>query len=225
MKLLIVAATYSEIKALVEKAVIIEKIDEYFSRYTFEGKEFDILVTGIGMVSTAYRLGRILGNHKYDFAFNFGIAGSFDKTISLGTVVNVDSDMISELGAEYGNEFLKFDQLGMGANSMTRTIWTVKNNFEICNPVLQQFPRVKGITVNTVHGNNDSIKNICTIYNPDVETMEGAAFLAICNAEKIKCAQVRAISNYVEERNKNNWEIEKAIKSLNKIAIRILNTI
>lgn len=225
MKILIVAATYSELKPLIEKSVIIENIDEYFSHYRLDGKEIDILITGIGMVSTAYHLGRILGKYKYDFAFNFGIAGSFDRTISIGDVVNVDNDILSELGAENGNEFLKFDQLGMGTGSMSRTLWTGKNNFEIRNSVLQQLPRVKGITVNTVHGNNVSIKKVCALFNPHIETMEGAAFLAICNAEKIKCAQIRSISNYVEERNKDNWEIEKAIKSLNDAAIRILNTI
>jgi len=129
------------------------------------------------------------------------------------------------MGAEDENEFLKFDQLGMGEASMSRTLWKGKNNFEICNPVIQHLPRVKGITVNTVHGNSESIKKICALFNPDVESMEGAAFLAICNAEKIKCAQIRSISNYVEGRNKNNWEIEDAIKSLNDTAFRILNTI
>jgi futalosine hydrolase len=225
MKILIVAATYSELKPLLEKAVVIETIDDCFSHYRLDEKEIDVLITGIGMVSTAYHMGRILGKYKYDFAFNFGIAGSFDRDISVGSVVNVDSDILSELGAEHGNEFLKFDQLGMGTSSINRTLWKGKNNFEICNPVLQQLPRVKGITVNTVHGNNDSIKKISALFNPDVETMEGAAFLAICNTEKIKCVQIRSISNYVEERNKDNWEIEKAIQSLNDEAIRILNTI
>jgi futalosine hydrolase len=225
MKILIVAASFSEIKPLVEKAVIIEKIDESFSLYRLDEKEIGILITGIGMVSTAYHLGRILGKYKFDFAFNLGIAGSFDKTISTGSVVNVDSDILSELGAENGNEFLKFDQLGMGTSSMSKTLWKGKNNFEICNPALQQLQRVKGITVNTVHGNNDSIKKVCEHYSPDIETMEGAAFLSICNTEKIKCAQIRSISNFVEERNKDNWEIEKAIKSLNDAASRILKTI
>jgi len=225
MKILIVAATYSELKPLLEKAVIIEKIDDCFSHYRIDEKETDVMITGIGMVSTAYHMGRILGKYKYDFAFNFGIAGSFDKNISTGTVVNIDSDVLSELGAENGNEFLKFDQLGMGASSISKTLWKGKNNFEIYSPVIQQLQRVKGITVNSVHGNNDSIKKVYNLFIPDVESMEGAAFLAICNAEKIKCAQIRSISNYVEERKKDNWEIEKAIKSLNDIAIRILNSI
>jgi futalosine hydrolase len=55
--------------------------------------------------------------------------------------------------------------------------------------------------------------------------MEGAAFLQICNAEKIKCAQIRSISNYVEERNTGNWSIGLAIEKLNETAIRIISTL
>ena len=225
MKILIVAATFAEIKPILKKAVISETYNDSFSCYVINGKEIDVLITGIGMVSTAYHMGRILANNSYDVALNFGIAGAFSRNISLAEVVNVENDSLSELGAEHGNDFLKFDQLEIGTSSMTRTMWTCKNNFEINNETIQQLPRMKGITVNTIHGNWDSIKKVRELFNPDIETMEGAAFLAICNSEKIKCAQVRSISNYVEERNRDIWEIVPAIKSLNEVAFKILKTI
>ena len=71
----------------------------------------------------------------------------------------------------------------------------------------------------------DSIKNTIKLFQPDIETMEGAVFMYICNAEKIKCAQIRSISNYVEERNKKSWNIVLAIEKLNETAIQIINTI
>ena len=38
---------------------------------------------------------------------------------------------------------------------------------------------VKAITVNTVHGNEDSISKIINRLNPDIETMEGAAIFIV----------------------------------------------
>ena len=76
-----------------------------------------------------------------------------------------------------------------------------------------------------MHGNNDSINKVMHLFHPDIESMEGAVFLHICNAEKIKCAQIRSVSNYVEERNTGNWNIRLAIETLNETALRIINSL
>jgi len=224
MRLLIVSATFGEIKAIFEKYQNFEKKDDYFSSHHINNIDADILITGIGIASTAYQMGKVIGRNKYDFALNFGIAGAFNKKIKHGDVVNVKEDIISELGAENSSSFLKFDELNIGKSSIGKTIWHVENHFEINNPVIQKLPKVKGITVNTVHGNNESINKVIELFNPDIETMEGAAFMHICNAEKIKCAQIRSISNYVEERNTGKWNIDLAIERLNERSIQILTS-
>jgi len=225
MKILIVAATHSEISQLYERTELLRKHDDYFSNHLFNGYETDILVTGIGIASTAYRLGKILSKNNYDLALNFGIAGSFNRNIKPGEVVNVEYDIISELGAENGLSFLKFDELKIEQTSHSRTIWEQRNNLPITNSVIQSLRPVTGITVNTVHGNTETIDKIIQLFHPDVETMEGAAFLHICNEEKIKCAQIRSVSNYVELRETANWNIKLAIENLNQKAFEILETL
>lgn len=170
-------------------------------------------------------MGKILCSNKYDIAINLGIAGSFNKSLKLGDVVNVESDIISELGAENEKSFLKFNELKLSKSIVDKSIWSCKNKNKISNSALLELPKLTGITVNTVHANKTSINKIIELFNPDIETMEGAPFLHICNAEKIKCAQIRSISNYVGPRNLDNWEIELAIKNLNDVAIKILSTI
>ena len=225
MKILLVSATFSEIKPIFEKAVLTVKRNDYLSELNFGNKNIDILITGVGIASTSYQLGKLLGSHNYDIAINLGIAGSFSKKIKEGEVVNVCSDIISELGAESGSSFLKFDELNLGQSSFDKSIWKTENQYEIINPVIQKLQRVNGITVNTVHGDKRSIEKIEKLFYPDVETMEGAAFLHICNAEKIKCAQIRSISNYVEERNYQKWNFELSIKNLNDLALEILSSL
>ncbi|HNW99509.1 MAG TPA: futalosine hydrolase [Bacteroidales bacterium] len=225
MQILIVSATYNEVKPLIEKFILVEKKNDYFSSYTFNKINIDVLATGVGITSTAFHLGKILSLTKYDYVFNFGIAGAFNKSIKIGDVVNVASDIISELGAENGKSFLRFDELKIGESTMQKTAYKVENKNIINNPVISVLPVVKGITVNTVHGNSASISEIEKLFSPDVESMEGAAFLFACNFENLKCAQIRAISNHVEVRNIHNWNIELAIKNLNDTALKIINTI
>jgi len=38
-----------------------------------------------------------------------------------------------------------------------------------------------------------------------------------CELMKVQYAQVRAISNFVEPRNKEAWKLKKAIKNLNEV--------
>jgi futalosine hydrolase len=45
--------------------------------------------------------------------------------------------------------------------------------------------------------------------------MEGAAVFYACEQEGMPCAQIRAISNYVERRNKASWQVDLALKNLN----------
>ena len=106
MKTLVVSATYLELKPLLEKAEKINQIDDKLNTYRLGSKEFDLLCTGVGMVATSFHLGCVLASHKYDRVINAGIAGSFDKDIPLGSVVEVIEDQFPEMGAEDGANFL-----------------------------------------------------------------------------------------------------------------------
>lgn len=179
------------------------------STFRFGKHSMDVLITGVGMTAMAFYLGKVI-NRKYDFALNAGVAGSFRKKIPPGKVVNVVSDCFADLGAEDGNKFLTAEEIGLQTTIRQKPQVTK----EKMKSSLLSLPAVKGITVNTVHGNPYSIRKIIKKFNPDIETMEGAAFFLTCSHEKIPCIQIRAISNYVERRNKKNWKMNLAVENL-----------
>ncbi len=63
------------------------------------------------------------------------------------------------------------------------------------------------------------------VYNPDLETMESASFFYICALEKVPFIAVRSISNMVEERNRDLWNVPLALQSLHEITKGIFRTI
>jgi futalosine hydrolase len=203
MLILIVAATVFEVEPLANNL----------------GHKLEILITGAGMVPTAFALGRQFSLHKYDLVINLGIAGSFDKSIAPGSVVEITEDVFSETGAEDDLEFIPISTLGFGENTFKPT--TTLNN--VCNTL--SLTQAKAITVNTVHGNEESIKKVQSRLNPQIESMEGAAFFYACRQFNVPCLQIRAVSNYVEKRNRDNWDIQLAIKNLNNFAIELVNRI
>ncbi len=52
--------------------------------------------------------------------------------------------------------------------------------------------------------------------------MEGAAFFYACREAQVHYVQIRAVSNYVEKRNRDAWQIGLAIKNLNTFAAELL---
>jgi futalosine hydrolase len=148
---------------------------------------------------------------------NLGLCGSFDQFFDPGTVVHVLSDRLSELGAEDGEQFLTLPELELPGES------EFVNPDPPSNPEIEQLPTVTGITVNTVHGNERTIAAIVERFSPQVESMEGAAFMSACLIHKVPFAQVRAVSNLIERRNRGAWKLAEAIHNLGVEALRIIN--
>src|SRR5262249_26096799 len=145
-----------------------------------------------------------------------GLCGSFDPALTPGVVVHVVSDRLSELGAQDGDAFLPIESLQLPSDHV------VENPKPPANVALAWLPRVTGITVNTVHGEETAIAAVCGRYRPQVESMEGAAFMYACRMANVPFAQVRAVSNMVERRNRNSWKITEAVDALSVVARAIL---
>jgi futalosine hydrolase len=187
-------------------------------------REVDVLVTGVGMVATATWCSLVLSRGLYDAAFNLGVCGSFDPSLTLGTVVNVVSDRFAELGAEDGEAFLSIHQLQLlGENEPPFVNGWLVNQAPPVSPTLDGLRAVSGITVNTVHGHEPSIAAVSERYAPQVESMEGAAFMYACLAFGQRFAQIRAVSNRVERRNRDAWKLSHAVASLGATTLRMLS--
>jgi len=226
MHILLVSATYLEIEPLLLLFRYEKEINQKLKRYTYKNHQIDVLIPGVGMTCTAYWMGKTLNTKLYDVSINLGLAGSFDKNLKIGEVVHVAADQISELGAEDGEAFLSLIDMDLIEDEdYTLNHGKMENSIPIESEMIAQLPKVSGITVNTTHGDNDSIRQIKELFNPQVESMEGAAFFYACLIEGITCSQVRAISNKVEKRNKESWDIPLAVKNLCSTALKIINTL
>ncbi|MBZ5556686.1 MAG: futalosine hydrolase [Acidobacteriia bacterium] len=211
MRVLIVSATAPETDSI---AAVFRNFPQH---------HIDRLVTGVGMVATAARCAQALTRERYDLALNLGVCGSFDPALAPGAVVHVATDCIAELGAEDGEAFLTIQQMNLlAANEFPFTDGRLVNAHPPANATLARLPAVDGITVNTVHGNARSIAAIVARFAPQVESMEGAAFMYCCLIKGVPFVQVRAVSNVVETRNRAAWKMAEAIDGLTRAALSIL---
>jgi futalosine hydrolase len=184
----------------------------------------DLLITGVGMVPAAAWCARQLAGHHYDLALNAGVCGTFDPAGALGEVVHVTADRMAELGAESGAGFLSIHDLKLlEPDEFPFTGGALVNAAPPPIAPLSALRRVSGVTVNTVHGDDASIARVVARFAPDVESMEGAGFMYACLIHGVAFAQVRAISNVVERRNREAWKMPDAIARLGETALQILD--
>jgi futalosine hydrolase len=194
--------------------------------YRFKDHEVEVLTTGVGMVATAAWCSRAFAVEHYDLALNVGLCGSFRPSIPPGVVVHVTADRLPELGAEDGDEFLTIHQLQLlGENDFPFEGGQLVNAVPPQIASLAALPGVTGVTVNTVHGSERTIAALRERYDPDVESMEGAAFMYASLIAGVPFAQVRAVSNAVERRNRGAWKLEQAIRALGAESVRTLESL
>lgn len=232
MDILLVAATAAEIRPLVERLKLAPHNGTGLLKSEACGHRIDLMITGVGLTATAYKLGRRLAERYYHLVLNLGVAGAFRpqgaqdryrSDFAPGNLVHVVTERFGDLGAEAGRETpldfhrdrLDLFQMGLlERDEFPFVDGLLANGLDPSGTPLELLPRAHGLSVNLVHGEPDSIRRCRERYDPDVESMEGAAVFYACICEKQAFAEVRAISNWVEPRNRSAWKLTEAVDAL-----------
>jgi futalosine hydrolase len=212
MQVLIVTATVKEIAPLLE----------YYRNSKHLGNT-DVLISGIGLTATAYRLTKQINLKRPDLIIQAGVAGSFDKNIKPGEVVVVKQDTIAdESVVELEKLKTIFDLKFVPQNQFPfKKGWLINLNSDLFKKI--KLRSVKAVSVNQISVSKQAISFYQQKFKPAIESMEGAALHYVCLMEKIPFLQVRSISNYIGERNKKNWDMKTSIENLNNELILFLN--
>ena len=219
MKLLVTAATTLEIQPF------LTFLDQHRPTLSAAGCDIDILIAGIGMMHTAYSLGRHLAANKPDLAIQAGIAGTFRQEWDLGRVVLIGQEYLADLGAEDNGQFKDLFDIQLWQPSQPPFTGNSLVNTFAGLPYRPSLPIATGVSVNAVSGSEATIKRLVNRYAPDIESMEGAAFHYACLQEQVPFLQLRGISNYVEVRDKSKWKIPLAVKALNAELVKTISTL
>ena len=213
MDILLIAATAKEI----------EPFFEYYKN-TKKTQNIDILITGIGLTATTYRLLKQLQLKRPDMVIQAGVAGSFNKEIPLGAVVAVKKETIADQSViELKRLKTLFDlQLVPHDQFPFKKGWLENNNEALKKLRLK---KVNAISVNEITTSKQRVQFYEKSFQPAIESMEGAALHYTCLMEKIPFLQLRSISNYIAERDKTKWDMKKSIVNLNQELIRLIETI
>ncbi len=207
MNILIVAATEREVD--ITRRYLAEKI------YQRKDCSIRILITGVGLVNTTYRLTKYFAAEKPDLVIQAGIGGSFHPFYPPGMVTVVKEEIIGDAGAEENKEFMDLFDLQLEEDQFPFTHQLLLNPHQKWLEK-SRLQKVRAISVNEITTRHDRILQLTEKYGAIVESMEGAAFHYVCLQEGVPFIQLRSISNYAGERDKLKWKMKDAINNLNE---------
>lgn len=217
MRILILSATSQETEGIMNYLSVMKIGPGNLYRGFAGTRLIDILITGPGAVVTAQSLSRQIIYSQYDLVLNAGICGSFKEELPVGSLVTIIKETWGDTGAEDKDDFLDIFDLGLvKRDTPPYSGIHLKNPGHPYVSWFSHYPQVHGLTVSKVHGESKSISKCMVKYNPDVESMEGAAVFLICLSYSVNFQCLRSISNFVVPRDRESWKTALAIKNLNE---------
>ena len=218
-RLLIISAVKEELSPLFN-FLKLQQTNNNLVEIEWNNKKIFFGFTGVGMINSAVYTSKFIYETKCDFALQAGIAGCFNYDNKLSETVEITHEFISEMFAQDGEKNIEMKSLNL-IKEDSNSVYT-SMGIENTSTLFPNLQKCRGITVNTIHGNETKIEQLKKRYYqlfgllPHSESMEGAAFFTACKANQLPCAQIRSFSNYVETRNRENWKMNEAIENLNK---------
>jgi futalosine hydrolase len=173
------------------------------------------IITGVGLLPSAYSLTKAVMTSRYDLIVQAGIAGSLQNNLSLGDVISVSSECLGDAGVVEHNKFYSlFDMKLTDPNSFPWKQGKLINPNSLLLDI--NLPSVQSVSVNEISTDRSRIAYYSNVLGAEIESMEGAALHYICLQEQIPFLQLRSISNFAGERDKSQWKMQTAIEKLNE---------
>jgi futalosine hydrolase len=174
------------------------------------GADVELLVGGVGPAAVAAATARALD--RIDLVLSAGIGGGFGA-LSAGDVAVASTIAFADLGAETPDGFVPLSHLSFGGFGTERYDVAPKLAVELADRTGGSLGSV--LTVATVTGTAATATALAERF-PDAvaEGMEGAGVAAAASLCGVPFGEIRAISNAVGPRDRESWQIPRALQSL-----------
>ncbi len=212
-KTLLIIPTHSEALRLLENTAYTTQKQAFFS---LDDLSTDVLISGPGLPASVMRIAQHLQSRPdYHLLIMAGLAGSYHPHIKTGELVCVETEKTADIGFIDKQDFHPLTTQKDWESHYHKGVFI--NPFQ----TLRHETGLKNVSSNTVNVTNFNIKGKP---DADIENMEGAGFFMIAADKTIPFLEIRAVSNYVNERNKSKWETESALTNLHAFLMDYLVT-
>lgn len=194
------------------------------------GKTVIVTHSGVGKVNAAHSATLILENYDIDLMILYGIGGAYAGCARIGDVVVAVSENYGEEGVVTQEGWNSLEFMGFPFVSHEREYYnTFPLDGELVRYALKTlkdhgFSVSSGnfVTVSQVSGTRNSGNILRERFHGICENTEGAAAAHICTLYEKPLLEIRGISNIIEDRDKEAWNIPGASSRCCKAVIELI---
>lgn len=188
------------------------------------GPETDLIVSGVGKANAAGAVARVLDPGVHGAVLSIGIGGAMGPgALAIGTAVGGEASVFGDEGVAGPEQFRSLSEIGFppvpGVGDAPA------GDAAPCDPDLLEALRAIGVcertgriaTVSACSGTDAGAAAVAGRTGAIVEAMEGAAVGLVAARLGVAFAEVRVISNTTGDRDRQVWDIPRAMTGLEGI--------
>ncbi|KAA1262335.1 Futalosine hydrolase [Rubripirellula obstinata] len=198
----------------------LDLIREHFPEPTFAFQR-----VGFGPIVAAARSGALISRYRPSRVLLLGIAGAFDTDQTpVGTACRFDHVKCDGIGVGLGSNFQTAADVGWKQFSADDAMPEVNDGIPLVSTYNPAVPCAGPLlTVCSASASSEERDHRQRRF-PGVaaEDMEGFSVAVACSLAGVPLQIIRGISNEVGDRDKANWQVEKALGAAATMAVEIL---
>lgn len=180
-----------------------------------------LIETGVGLVNTTHALTVALQQINPELVIQTGIGGAYlQAQLNMGDIVLATEENYAELGVITPQGWHTAEEIGIPLLKTHRDYYnTYPLDQDLVNEAqhtlqTNQINVTTGpfVTVQQCSGRTDIGNTLAERFQAICENMEGVAAAQLCTQYNVPFLELRAISNPVEDRNRDAWDIPTALQ-------------
>lgn len=193
--------------------------------------------SGLGKAAAAASAMALISEFKPEALWMFGCGGAYpESSLEIGDLALADVEIFGDEGVQTALGFQDLEEVGIPMRNDVRGIvynkWPVDNPLLAWGqPLLRDYAEATGrrfgcgpfVTVSACTGTAECSAALAKRTGGLCENMEGAGASLACRQTDTPFLELRGISNLVEDRNRDCWDLPRGMRSAQEAVLELLS--
>lgn len=191
-----------------------------------------ICVAGVGKINAAAATASLIERHQPQLVINTGCAGAYPGNgLAIGDLAVANVEILGDEGVTTSDGWMDLREMDLPYltkgnqryfNDIPLSRHAAQKAMQLADYLGVGLTRGRFVTVSTCSGSLLKGEELVRRCGALTENMEGAAVALVCLRYGVDCLEIRGISNLVEERNLENWDIPRAVEAAQRFVLKYL---
>jgi futalosine hydrolase len=198
------------------------------------GRDIVYAISGMGKTNAAHSFGLLMHHYSPFAVINFGVGGAYPgKGLHVGDIAVATKEVYADQGVLLKNGFHPLDLTGIplvhvGRKRLFNEFPLDKRLGKAALKSSRHIASAKSGIFTTVSLCTGTLKRATALaekFGAVCENMEGAAIAQLCCLYGTPCAEMRGISNIVENRDTSKWDVKLAAENCQRAVLEFLSSL